>query len=600
MANANAEQAAGFRLKSFQVLSFAAPLIWSVLLFLLLDSVPHRQLVTLFNGYKYIGTMQICVVRILQESGIFFALLSLLSLGFGQGLYALDASDGKAESGAAIVNVLVQALPQSPNYGKFSGSTAGLMLYYLCVLATWGVITCLILPKILISLFSSAYSDVVDDAEAQYLTFFVSKTISMIRAPDSYVYPAPVLWIIQNITMCAIKARPNKVVDQRLPHITIQMPIYKESLETVLAPFIELTIFINDDGLWLLPVPDRDERLAFYTNHNTGWVARPKHNDSAGGFRRARAVTQGNTWICSGLGNSSATPMLAELSMGFPGSGSGAFELGIPMPHWMSLALNGMGDGRSYSGAGIIGSMGAELGGVGEDLEERALGLAIEEMYETGRKYRPWAANGKDVRLGEYILIDCLRDTARKMTECPTVAILQHESDVIQVAHHYVQNSISCFTRQLLCWCYELLRAPTSSYAALPAATSCYATPTPLYEPLRTATNRYQLLRRSTNPYEPLRQSYELLRAPTPLYEPLRRSYAALPAATNRVAVAACYPSRLRAATRLLPEPATRLLVAGYQLLLSATRLLWSATEGGPTLPPYHPTGRSGALQSDR
>lgn len=32
----------------------------------------------------------------------------------------------------------------------------------------------------------------------------------------------------------AIKPLPNKVVDMALPHITIQMPVYKESLETVL------------------------------------------------------------------------------------------------------------------------------------------------------------------------------------------------------------------------------------------------------------------------------------------------------------------------------------------------------------------------------
>ena len=31
----------------------------------------------------------------------------------------------------------------------------------------------------------------VGDAEAQYLAFFASKTVGMIRAPDSYVYPAP-------------------------------------------------------------------------------------------------------------------------------------------------------------------------------------------------------------------------------------------------------------------------------------------------------------------------------------------------------------------------------------------------------------------------
>jgi hypothetical protein len=37
----------------------------------------------------------------------------------------------------------------------------------------------------------TARLQVVDDAEAQYLAFFAGKTIGMIRAPDSYVYPAP-------------------------------------------------------------------------------------------------------------------------------------------------------------------------------------------------------------------------------------------------------------------------------------------------------------------------------------------------------------------------------------------------------------------------
>ena len=42
----------------------------------------------------------------------------------------------------------------------------------------------------------------------------------------------------------------------------------------------------------------------------------------------------------------------------------------------------------------------------GECLEDKAMHLAVEEMYEeTGRKFRPWAANGKATRLGEYVLI---------------------------------------------------------------------------------------------------------------------------------------------------------------------------------------------------
>ena len=32
---------------------------------------------------------------------------------------------------------------------------------------------------------------VVEDAEAEYLAFFAEKTVAMIRAPDTYVYPAP-------------------------------------------------------------------------------------------------------------------------------------------------------------------------------------------------------------------------------------------------------------------------------------------------------------------------------------------------------------------------------------------------------------------------
>ncbi|KAH7887552.1 hypothetical protein F5I97DRAFT_1805205 [Phlebopus sp. FC_14] len=171
-------QTNALRLKSFQVLSFVAPFIWMTDVFV--------ELVTIFDGFKYIGTMQICVARMLRESGIFFALLSVLGLGFLQGLYALDAADGESENASAVVNVLLQGLLQSPNYDRFSVSPVGLALYYL-----WNLVTAVILLNVLISLFSSAYSDVVEDAEAEYMAFFAGKTVAMIRAPDSYVYPAP-------------------------------------------------------------------------------------------------------------------------------------------------------------------------------------------------------------------------------------------------------------------------------------------------------------------------------------------------------------------------------------------------------------------------
>ncbi|KAL5487921.1 YVC1_2 [Sanghuangporus weigelae] len=146
----------------------------------------RMKLVTVFDGYKWIGTMQICVARMLQESGIFFALLSVLTIGFAQGLYAIDAADGETDHGALVFNALIQALLQAPDFEKDVTSGGSLVLYYM-----WNFVTSVILLNVLISLFSSAYDDVVDDAEAQYLAYFAGKTVGMIRAPDSYVYPAP-------------------------------------------------------------------------------------------------------------------------------------------------------------------------------------------------------------------------------------------------------------------------------------------------------------------------------------------------------------------------------------------------------------------------
>ncbi|KAG8717126.1 hypothetical protein FRC08_008161 [Ceratobasidium sp. 394] len=166
-------QSSALKLRSFQVLSCVSPLIW-------------MKLVTVVEGFKYVGTMQICVSRMLQESTIFFVLLSILGIGFAQGMYALDAADGVTEHGMTVVNTLLQALLQAPDFEQPSVSSFGLVLYYM-----WNVATTVILLNVLISLFSSAYDDITDDAEAQFLAFFAEKTIGMIRAPDSYVYPAP-------------------------------------------------------------------------------------------------------------------------------------------------------------------------------------------------------------------------------------------------------------------------------------------------------------------------------------------------------------------------------------------------------------------------
>ncbi|KAF8485691.1 hypothetical protein JB92DRAFT_2760365, partial [Gautieria morchelliformis] len=98
----------------------------------------------------------------------------------------------------------------------------------------------------------------------------------------------------ENSKYCsAHKPAPNHAIDICLLHITIQMPVYKESLEQTILPSAESLkkamqtyarrggtsmIFINEDGMQLLPPAERLARQAFYAQHGIGWVTRPKHH----------------------------------------------------------------------------------------------------------------------------------------------------------------------------------------------------------------------------------------------------------------------------------------------------------------------------------
>ncbi|RDX46455.1 hypothetical protein OH76DRAFT_1356082 [Lentinus brumalis] len=311
------------------------------------------------------------------------------------------------------------------------------------------------------------------------------------------------LQIVQNLSMAigpiaqyhknskyysAQKPRSNKIVDNSLPHITIQMPVYKESLDTVLAPSIESlkkamqtyarqggtsTIFINDDGLRLLPVEDRDARILFYANHGIGWVARPKHDDAPDGFKRAgrfkKASNMNYGLSLSLMAEKHLAGLLAqEKSRSHEVRGSVVSPHGVneDMRYGMQYQNHDSEDqGVINQGFGqrvrAHSDTSSQFGGDADwvDLEERALQMAIDEVYEaSGRRFRPWAANGRACRVGEIVLLvdsdtivpeDCLRDAAREMAECPTVAIIQHESDVMQVAHHYFENGIAYFTRRI-------------------------------------------------------------------------------------------------------------------------------------------------------
>lgn len=90
------------------------------------------------------------------------------------------------------------------------------------------------------------------------------------------------------------------------PHITIQMPVYKEGLKGVIIPTINsllpairhyeslggtASIYVCEDGIQALEPKVADMRQQFYRANNIGWCARPAHGKEgfvrAGKFKKA-------------------------------------------------------------------------------------------------------------------------------------------------------------------------------------------------------------------------------------------------------------------------------------------------------------------------
>lgn len=153
------------------------------------------------------------------------------------------------------------------------------------------------------------------------------------------------------------------------------------------------SIFVNDDGMQNISPGDRDARMAFYAQHGIGWVARPKHDNAPDGFKRAGRFKKASN-MNYGLALSLKLERHLAALMTERKEGSG---LTVPMQTPGPFA-----NVTKYGS-----NMQLNLAGVDEDdYEERAMLMAIEETYEeSGRRFRPWAANGKACRIGEIVLI---------------------------------------------------------------------------------------------------------------------------------------------------------------------------------------------------
>ncbi|KAK0636223.1 putative glycosyltransferase family 2 protein [Bombardia bombarda] len=211
------------------------------------------------------------------------------------------------------------------------------------------------------------------------------------------------------------------------PHITIQMPVYKEGMESVIMPTVKslqqaisyyeshggsASIFINDDGLRAgMPEEEAQKRIDFYHDNNIGWVARPKHGED--GFER-----KGKFKKASNMN----------------------FALNISQK--VEKYLQDMVDAKfAAEGTDMIDEQEED------DMYQQALARVLAEEQN--------AQAAGNIRMGEFILIvdsdtrvpvDCLLYGAAEMFLSPEVAIVQHSTGVMQVSWDYFENGITFFT----------------------------------------------------------------------------------------------------------------------------------------------------------
>ena len=223
--------------------------------------------------------------------------------------------------------------------------------------------------------------------------------------------------------------KPPKRLDPELrvlPHVTIQCPVYKESLHSVIEPTIRslktaistyemqggtANIFVNDDGMQLIDPVDARARQDFYDEHNIGWVARPKHNPKPDDekkpfFRRGKFKKASNMnyalWVSQRVEDKLVNIERTE-------------------------------DWTQEDESAVYKNALADV--VAED------------------EGRTWADG--NIRVGDYILVvdsdtrvpvDCLLDAVSELEQAPQVAILQHKCGVLNVTNSFFERGITFFT----------------------------------------------------------------------------------------------------------------------------------------------------------
>ncbi|TKY89828.1 hypothetical protein EX895_001125 [Sporisorium graminicola] len=281
---AHGKRSDSYELRTFQFLACVAPLIWV-------------QLLKVFDGFVYFGTLTVIILRMFKESAIFFTLLALVMVGFGHAFLALDAADEAVVDNVLvkIIDLLIQSVLGGADFDLTSedafGYPYGHILYY-----AYCFVTAVILLNILIAFFGTAYSDVVDSADEVYAAFFCQKVISMVRAPDQFVYLPPfnlleafVIAPLEWVTSQETYARINYTVQSVLFGVPMMWIAFYESRKarnggSIRLPMLETEA--RDPSQTTLSGTEEDPIVPEMEGSGGLQISRTKFEDLVGMFQR--------------------------------------------------------------------------------------------------------------------------------------------------------------------------------------------------------------------------------------------------------------------------------------------------------------------------
>ena len=199
------------------------------------------------------------------------------------------------------------------------------------------------------------------------------------------------------------------------------MPVYKESFASVIRPTLEslqaavstyelqggsANIFVNDDGLQIIPEDEAMARRDYYSEHGIGWVARPPHDPKGRSGDGSPFVRRGKFKKASNM------------------------NFALHISNRVEDILFRVRRGRRWT----------------QVLESAAYDRALADVLaqDEGRTL----ADG-NIRVGDYILLvdadtrvpdDCIIEAVSEMEQSPDVAILQFKSGVIHVTDSFFER----------------------------------------------------------------------------------------------------------------------------------------------------------------